>query len=336
MNTYYAYNTQSTQSVSETLTITNGQVQLRHIPRQSSVTIPGFMETTALVVPAGRFRVDYFDSNGEYREASRRIFFNAADNGKIISVGYNAVGTPVTAADMNEIKAHMANSTLHGSGTHPITPAQVQQVVAHMANTSIHSSNGFCYVGAYNDYDDFYYNYNGDIIDRISYFNIAENRMYVYIGSIGEFRPFNPGGGAGVKLNHKHIINYENVDEDVSNQSWVFYYQGENSYWVTVPNTFANTYEMDSSHHKYRVFKAKLCYEDGTELPAWGWDDDESLLPPNAYRQYEWIDSYDVNNFDAIDVFQIYDYNGRPMYVHWTTDENGNVIDYDETVDYEE
>lgn len=311
MNTYYAYNTESTQSVSETLTISGGQVQLRHIPREGSVTIPGFIETTALVVPAGRFRVDYFDSNGEYRECSRKIYFNAADNGKIISVGYNAVGTPVTAADMNEIKAHMEN-------------------------TSIHSSNGFYYVGAYNDYDDFYYNYNGAIIDRISYFNIAENRMYVYIGSIGDFRPFNPGGGAGVKLNHKHIINYENVDEDVSNQSWVFYYQGENSYGVTVPNTFANTYEMDSSHHKYRVFKAKLCYEDGTELPAWGWDDDESLLPPNAYRQYEWFDSYTVNNFDAIDVFQIYDYNGRPMYVHWTTDENGNVIDYDETVDYEE
>lgn len=107
MNTYYAYDTESTQSVSETLTITNGMIQLRHIPRQSSVIIPGFIETTALVVPAGRFRVDYFDANGEYRECSRKIYFNAADNGKSVSVGYSAVGTPVTAADMNEIKNHM-------------------------------------------------------------------------------------------------------------------------------------------------------------------------------------------------------------------------------------
>lgn len=158
MNTYYAYDTESTQSVSETLTITNGQVQLRHIPRQSSVTIPGFIETTALVVPAGRFRVDYFDSSSEYREASRRIYFNAADNGKSISIGYNAVGTPVTAADMNEIKNHMANSTLHGSGTHPITAAQVDQIIAHMANTSIHgggsSSSGgnMNFLGSYNGY----------------------------------------------------------------------------------------------------------------------------------------------------------------------------------------
>lgn len=107
MDTYYAYNTESTQSVSETLKISGGQIQLRHIPKQSSVTIPGFIETNALVVEQGKFRVDYFDANGEYRECSRKIYFNAADNGKTVSVGYSPVGTPVTAQDMNEIKNHM-------------------------------------------------------------------------------------------------------------------------------------------------------------------------------------------------------------------------------------
>ena len=244
MQNYHPFNPESTSTVSETLTITNGQIQLRHIPRQSSVTIPGFIETTALVVPAGRFRVDYFDANGEYRECSRKIYFNAADNGKSVSVGYSAVGTPVTAADMNEIKNHMANSTLHGGGEHPITAAQVSQMVAHMANTSIHGGGGGSTytlpvadentLGGVKISEDFVTAYDGtlylnddtDFTERRIDSNIhfygktdelwesgrhgdllyvtPEKRFYIWDGNTSEWLPFKLGGGAGT--NHSKTL----------------------------------------------------------------------------------------------------------------------------------
>ncbi|MBQ6297412.1 MAG: hypothetical protein IJK81_06940 [Selenomonadaceae bacterium] len=176
MNTYYNYNVESTQSVSETLTISGGQVQLRNIPRQGSVTISGFIETTSLVVDAGKFRVDYFDANGEYREASRKIYFNSADNGKRVSVGYSPVGTPVTAADMNEIKAHMENSTLHGGSGSGI-------------------GIGVDYIGSY---DSFPTEYDVDYSHGSLIYRYDEQKFYLFDANVGEWLPFKLGGGAGI------------------------------------------------------------------------------------------------------------------------------------------
>lgn len=111
---YLPFNPNSTMRVEETATIQSGKVLLRHIPKPASIAIDGFLEVDSLFPKANQFSCQYaYDSM--YRDANRVLHFNAANNNQTITVNYIAVGTVVTADDMNEIKAHMENQSIHGT-----------------------------------------------------------------------------------------------------------------------------------------------------------------------------------------------------------------------------
>ena len=111
---YYPYNPFSEEIVTETLTIDEGRVQLRHIPQQNSIFIQGFSETQSVNILPHQFRCDY-SLDTMYREANRILYFNSIHNGTEISITYNAVGTVFTADDANEIKNHLENQEIHSS-----------------------------------------------------------------------------------------------------------------------------------------------------------------------------------------------------------------------------
>ena len=115
MTHYYAYDTNSTVTVTESFTIKNAQITLRHIPKPDSISINGFTETTSLSPAKGQFFCDY-SPDTQFRDSSRVLHFNAADNNKSVTVNYVAIGTVFTADDANEIKAHLENSSIHGGG----------------------------------------------------------------------------------------------------------------------------------------------------------------------------------------------------------------------------
>ena len=116
MQYYYKYDPNSNNNVSEKLTIADSQVTLRHIPKKGSVSINNFTETNSLTPKKGYFYINYA-TGSQYRDSDRLIHFNSADNNKSVTVSYIAVGTPVTAADMVEIKNHLENNAIHGGGS---------------------------------------------------------------------------------------------------------------------------------------------------------------------------------------------------------------------------
>lgn len=267
MNTYYAFNENAVNSITETLTIADGQVRLRHIPQEGSVTIAGFVETNSLTLSGNKFRVDYFDANGNYRDASRRIFFDSAKNGSTVTVNYTAVGTPVTADDMNEIKLHMENSNLHGS--HPITAAQVQQFVDHMNNASIHGGGGSASVPVATAYragivrpgwglsidnsgtievDSWFANKvtflgstnylgSGDVHGELAFYT-PEQRFYIWDGDSSEWIPFNSGGGAG--SSNSKTLTGPDISGSGNTWDWVLWGSGEAGSTIWIPDELYN------------------------------------------------------------------------------------------------
>ena len=121
MNLYYPYDPSSTIRVEEKATVTDRMVFLRHIPKQGSIEITdfwgdpaGIIETTNREPAKNRFFCDYaLDSL--YRDANRTLIFNSFNEGDMLTFTYTAIGTVITADDLNEIKAHLENSALHGS-----------------------------------------------------------------------------------------------------------------------------------------------------------------------------------------------------------------------------
>ena len=119
MELYYPYDPSSTVRVEESLKIAGGKITLRHIPKEHSITISGFTETDSFNPSPTEFRCDYsLDTN--YREANRIIYFNTVNNGRTVTVSYIEVGTVIIADDMNEIKAHMENDSIHGGSTYEL------------------------------------------------------------------------------------------------------------------------------------------------------------------------------------------------------------------------
>lgn len=106
MEHYYPYDVFSTERIEETLTVEDGFVQLRHTPKYRSVVIDGFGETDSISLLKNQFRVDY-SLDTYYRESNRLLHFNPENNGKELTISYITCGTPITADDMNEIKAHL-------------------------------------------------------------------------------------------------------------------------------------------------------------------------------------------------------------------------------------
>lgn len=111
MTHYYPYEISSPQKISgEVHTITGGTIRLRHVPKENSIQIAGFTQADS---PASlQFNEFYcwYASDTLYRDSNRLVYFSNLRNGSTVSVDYYAVGTVVTADDMNEIKAHMENT----------------------------------------------------------------------------------------------------------------------------------------------------------------------------------------------------------------------------------
>lgn len=111
MEKYFPYDISSPQKKSgEVHTITGGTIRLRHVPKENSIQISGFTQADS---PASlQFNEFYcrYASDTLYRDSNRIVNFSNLRNGSTVSVDYYAVGTVVTADDMNEIKAHMENT----------------------------------------------------------------------------------------------------------------------------------------------------------------------------------------------------------------------------------
>lgn len=121
MKRYYPYDKASRQRLSETFIIADGAITLSHLPLKDSLEVEGFTATGSANVPQGYFFYNYSE-NTDYREATGVVKFNAADNGTTVTASYIAVGTLVTAADLNEIKAHLENDSIHGGGSQYTLP----------------------------------------------------------------------------------------------------------------------------------------------------------------------------------------------------------------------
>ena len=111
MQSYLPYNPQSTIRVEEQIQVADNKAFLRHIPKEGSIQIDGFAETDNPDPASGQFFCDYA-TDTLYRDANRIIHFGSVDSAAL-TVSYIAIGTVITADDMNEIKAHMENAAIH-------------------------------------------------------------------------------------------------------------------------------------------------------------------------------------------------------------------------------
>ncbi|MBQ3444248.1 MAG: hypothetical protein IJG33_13495 [Selenomonadaceae bacterium] len=112
METYLQFNPASTIRVEEQVSVVDNRAFLRHIPKKGSVVIDGFTEVDG-APQANQFYCDYA-TDSLYRDANRVLHFGSVNDYTDITVNYIAIGTVVTADDMNEIKAHLENDSLHG------------------------------------------------------------------------------------------------------------------------------------------------------------------------------------------------------------------------------
>lgn len=113
MKSYWPYSPSTPSMIyGEVHVIQNGQILLNHIPYTNSIEISGFSQTSSVSLSPGQFYCAY-GSEYYYREANCIVKFNAQHNGETVSVDYLQVGTIITANDMNEIKAHIEDNSIH-------------------------------------------------------------------------------------------------------------------------------------------------------------------------------------------------------------------------------
>ena len=121
--TYFSYAPyEPKEVVGEVHKIQDGQILLDHIPFENSIVIDGFKQTNVASIPENTFYCPY-GADQLYREASCIVYFNPIHNGQIVSVDYLQVGTIITAEDLNEIKEHLENDTIHGDIKYHLPPA---------------------------------------------------------------------------------------------------------------------------------------------------------------------------------------------------------------------
>lgn len=105
---YFAYDPTDLHPVEdERHVIDNGMIRLRHVPVENSIKIDGFTEVNS---PAGLQRNEFaclYSRETNYRESNRLLYFSTAHNNTVVEVSYKTCGTPFTADDANEIKAHI-------------------------------------------------------------------------------------------------------------------------------------------------------------------------------------------------------------------------------------
>lgn len=113
MKSYFPYSPSTPSMIyGEVHTIQDGQILLNHIPYANSIEISGFTHTFSVSLSPGQFYCAY-GSEYYYRESNCIVKFNAQHNGETVSVDYLQVGTIITANDMNEIKAHIEDNSIH-------------------------------------------------------------------------------------------------------------------------------------------------------------------------------------------------------------------------------
>lgn len=123
MKTYHPYAPyEPKEVVGEVHKIQDGQILLDHIPFENSIVIDGFKQTHVASLPENTFFCPY-GADQLYREASCIVYFNPIHNGQTVVVDYLQVGTIITAEDLNEIKAHLENDTIHGDIKYKLPPA---------------------------------------------------------------------------------------------------------------------------------------------------------------------------------------------------------------------
>ena len=108
METYFPYNVDNPQTVTgERHEIKDGMIRLRHIPKAGTLHIDGFTEVNSPVNLQSNQFFCYYAADSLYREANRLVYFYRGLGGQRVTCNYLAIGTPITAEDMNEIKEHL-------------------------------------------------------------------------------------------------------------------------------------------------------------------------------------------------------------------------------------
>ena len=104
MKNFYPYNLQSAQTVElEPHKIVGGKIRLNHIPKEGSLNVRGFVEAkNASNLQSNEFFCSY-RADSQYREANCTVYFWSGRSGQTVYCSYIAIGTIVTADDMNEI-----------------------------------------------------------------------------------------------------------------------------------------------------------------------------------------------------------------------------------------
>ena len=111
MKTYYAYDLESIVAIQgEEHRIIGGQIRLDHIPKEGTLEVRGFVEgSDASNLTANQFYCNY-RKDTLYREANRIVYFYKGRSGQTVYCSYIAIGSPVTADDMNEINDFMSST----------------------------------------------------------------------------------------------------------------------------------------------------------------------------------------------------------------------------------
>lgn len=111
MKTFYPYDPTNPVAVEgEAHKIIHGQIRLDHVPLESSIEVRGFRPAqSAANLQSNEFFCSY-RADTLYREANRIVYFWAGRSGQLVYVSYQAVASPITADDMNEIGEHLTNS----------------------------------------------------------------------------------------------------------------------------------------------------------------------------------------------------------------------------------
>ncbi len=111
MKTFYPYDPTNPVAVEgEAHKIIHGQIRLDHVPLESSIEVRGFRPAqSAANLQSNEFFCSY-RADTLYREANRIVYFWAGRSGQQVYVSYQAVASPITADDMNEIGKHLTDS----------------------------------------------------------------------------------------------------------------------------------------------------------------------------------------------------------------------------------
>lgn len=155
MRTFFPYNLLSTQVVElEPHKIIGGKIRLDHIPKEGSLTVRGFIEaSSAANLQSNEFFCSY-RADSQYREANRLVYFYSGRSGQTVYCSYIAVGTVVTADDMNEIgefmKAADKNFSRHDESLTALKNTIVE--TRNEARTSLNEHNK--YLAAHSDIRD--------------------------------------------------------------------------------------------------------------------------------------------------------------------------------------